>query len=187
MSNVNHDPQDSADARFERDVPEDIREDIFQEMAEASSDGESRGRVSISDHDQINIVNSRASGFVEIDGREFAFQMENGDRNGTVLLSWGDEEVPFHRHQPTRLAVQPDAESIGNAIELKRAAFLIAKWDALASRADVQEILRAYGYDRHFAPGIVTETHWHARAAKLGFLIVDEDTAAETRRLLASH
>ena len=185
MSNGNREQRIDPDAAFERDVPEAMREDLYQTMAEATANGEGSGDVSICEHDRIDMINCRASGIVRIGDREFAFEMEDGNSRGTVLLHWGEEERPFVRHEPTRWAVQPNGDVVAKALEAGRGAFLLLKWDAMASRSDVTEIVRAYGYDRYFAPGLVTETHWRGKAAKMGFAIVDEETAAETRRMLA--
>lgn len=171
---------------FDRDVPAALRDDLFEAMAEAADSGEGRDNVSIVDFDRIDAVNVRASGFVEIEGREYAFEIESGNRAGTVLTHWGVEEKPFERHEPTRWAVEPDRLLIGRAMETGTCGMLLLKWEALSKRQDVVEAIRAYGYDRHFAPGVVTEDHWRGRLGRLGFVLVDEETAASTRTLLES-
>lgn len=174
-------------AAFDADVPAGIREDVFQEMSDAVSSGESMGRVTIIDHDRIDAVNCRASGIVTIDGTEFQFELEDGNRNGTVLVSW-NEDRPFERTERTEWALQPLPDAIGSAIESGRGAVLVMKWDAvLKFRPEVADIARKYAYDRHFAPGVVTETHWRAAAAKAHLAIVTKEEADRTReRLLAA-
>lgn len=174
------------DAAFERDVPEAVREDLWQRMSDATASGEGDDLVSVHDHERSNALNARASGTVRVGDREFAFEMEDGDRNGTVLLHWGEEERVFERSEPVRYAVQPTPEAIARSIEAGRTALLLASWDAIAAQPQVAELLRAYGYDRHFAPGGVTETHWQSKAARMGLVIVHAETAVETRRLLTS-
>jgi hypothetical protein len=186
MTNVDQQQRFDPDAAFERDVPEDIRDDLYQAMAEATASGESRGDVSICEHDRIDAINCTASGFVRVGDREYAFEMEDGNSRGTVLLHWGPDERPFERHEPIRYAVQPSREAIALSVEAGRVPLLLAKWTAIAAQPQVAEILRGYGYDRYFAPGHVTETHWRDRAARMGLVIVDQETAAETRRSLTA-
>jgi len=186
MSNVNQGQTLDADAAFDRDVPETMRDDLYQAMSEATANGEGVGDVSICEHDRIDAVNCRASGFVRIGDREFAFEMEDGNSRGTVLLHWGEQERLFERHVPTRYAVQPNADMIGKAIEIGSVRLLVMQWDAMAKREDVADMLRGYAHDRFCAPGHVTDTHFRERAAKMGMVIVDEETAAETRRRLAT-
>jgi len=171
-------------AAFDADVPADIREDVFQEMSDAVSSGESQGRVSIIDHDRIDAVNCRASGIVTIDGTEYQFELEDGNRNGTVLISW-NEDRPFERTERTEWALQPLDDAIGSAIESGRGAVLVMKWDGILKfRPEVADIARKYAYDKQFAPGIVTETHWRAAAAKAHLAIVTKEEADLTRERL---
>lgn len=186
MSDVDQQRAIDPDTAFERDVPEDIRDDLYQAMAEATSSGESRGEVSICAHDRIDAINCTASGFVTVGDREYAFEMEDGNSRGTVLLHWGAEERPFERHEPIRYAVQPSREAIALSVEGGRVPLLLAKWDAIAKQPEISEMLRGYGYDRYFAPGHVTETHWRGLASRRGLVIVDEETAVETRRSLSA-
>lgn len=186
MSDADLQQRIDPDAAFERDVPEALREDLYQRMSDATAGGEGDDLVSIHDHERVNALNSRASGTVRVGDLEFAFEMEDGDRNGTVLLHWGVEERAFGRSEPIRYAVQPTPEAIARSIEVGRVALLLAKWDAIVAQPQVAELLRAYGYDRHFAPGGVTETHWRSKAARMGLVIVHAETAAETRRSLAA-
>lgn len=176
---------EAANAAFDRDVPEHLREDVFQMMAEATAGSNDHASVTILEHDQIDAINTRASGVVEIEGREYTFQMADGNRNGTELLAW-DSDVPFERHVPTRWALQPKLELVGQALGDGKGAFLLFKWDAMLKRSAIAEIADKYGYDRTFSPGVKTETHWRAEAAKHHFEIVSQDEADLTRARLAA-
>lgn len=174
----------SPDAAFDADVPEAIRDDVFQEMSDAVSSGEAQGRVSIVDHERVDAFNNRASGVVTIDGREFSFEMEDGNRAGTVLVSWNEDRA-FERTEPVQWMVEPMREKVQDAIANGRAATLLMMWDGFVNfRKDVSEIVRGYSYDSHFAPGVVTERHWRGAAAKLHLAIVTKEEADETRKRL---
>lgn len=102
-----------------------------------------------------------------------------------MLLSWNDDR-PFERHEPTRWTLQPEGELVARAIEAGRGALLLAKWDAMLKQPELAALPGKYAYDSHFAPGLVTERHWRGEAAKRHFVIVDEETAAATRKLLST-
>ncbi len=170
---------------FARDVPEHLREDAMTAMAEATGGYGKPDNVHLLDHDRIDAINCRAHGIITIEGREFVFQMQDGNWNGTELLSW-DEDKPFERHEPTRWALQPKRQLIDEAVIGLKGPFLLLKWDAMLKNLPrVAEIPGKYSYDRFVQPGIVSERHWKAEAAKHHFDIVTEDTAQETRALLA--
>jgi hypothetical protein len=171
---------------FERDVPEHLREDAMQMMAEATGGWGSHPSVTILEHDRLDAINCRASGIIEIQGNEFTFQMEDGNWNGTVLLAW-ESDRPFEQHVPIRWALQPSRELVGRALEEGRGPFLILKWDAiLKNRPDVAAIPDKYSYDRYVQPGGKVESHWKQAAAKHHFEIVTEDEAKRTRKRLAA-
>lgn len=172
-------------AAFERDVPEHLREDAMQMMAEATGGYGDHDCIHILDRDRLDAINFRAHGIITIGGEEYTFQMEDGNWNGTVLLSW-NEGKPFEHHVPTKWALQPNRELVDKAIMSGKGPFLIFKWDAiLKNRPDVAAIPGKYSYDRHFAPGGKIETYWRGKAASHHFDIVTEETANETRAALA--
>lgn len=171
-------------AAFDRDVPEQRRDDVMTMLSEAAHDDGAHKCVTILDRDRLNAINVRVAGIVELDGKEFSFQLQDGDWNGTELLSWEDDK-PFEYHTPTRWALQPDSALVDKALLDGNGPFLLAKWDAMLRRAEIAEIPGKYGYDRHFAPGVVSEKHWRDAAAKHRFEIVSQETADETRAKLA--
>ena len=173
-------------AAFERDVPEALRDDVITMMSEATSGCGDHECVTILEHDRIDAINHQASGTIVIEGKEYAFQMANGCNAGTVLLSWNDEESDFERYVPTLWTLQPNPEAISKAMRSGRTSLLIAKWDVLMKWEKVSGIVSGYAYDSHFAPGVVTERHWRDRAAVHDLVIVDEETAAATRRRLTA-
>lgn len=171
-------------ADFERDVPEHLREDAMQAMSEATGGYGEPTNVHILEHDRMDAINCRAHGIITIEGEEYTFQMEDGNRNGTVLLAW-ESDQPFERHEPTRWALQPTRDLIDKAIMSDSGPFLLLKWDAiLKNLPNVAAIPGKYSYDRYVQPGGLVEGHWRKAAAKHHFEIVTEETAQETRARL---
>jgi hypothetical protein len=169
---------------FERDVPEHLREDAMQAMSEATGGYGTPPNVYLIERDRIDAINCRAHGIITIEGTEYVFQMEDGNYNGTVLLAWESDAV-FERHEPTLWAIQPTGDLIGRALADGRGPFLLAKWDIMAKRPEIAEIVRGYAYDRYVQPGGQTEKHYRDKAAKHHFEIVTEEMAQETRAVLA--
>lgn len=166
--------------RFDRDVPEHLREDVMTAMCEATS-GYDVPSVHILERDQLNACNHRALGSITIEGVEYSFQFESGDFNGSVLLDW-EGEREFEYHTPTRYALQPIQRLISQAIESGKGDFLILKWDAiLRNRPEVAAIPSKFAYDTHYQPGSRTSTYWREKAAKHLFDIVTEEEASSTR------
>jgi hypothetical protein len=169
---------------FERDVPKHLQDDALQAMAEATGGYGSPVNVTILDRDQLDAINFRAGGIIEIEGREFTFQFEDGNWNGSVLLAW-ESDRPFERHEPTRWAIQPKQHLVWDAINAGRGPFLIAKWDIMIGRPEIAKIVGNYAYDRFFQPGGQIEKHYHALADKHHFEIVSQEDADRTRARLA--
>ena len=93
----------------------------------------------------------------------------------------------FEYRKPTVYALQPEARLVDQAIQSGKGSFLLLKWDAvLRNLPELAAIPGKYAYDRHFQPGIRVEDHWRKAAAKHHFVIVNEETAAETRRQLSA-
>ncbi len=174
----------SADEAFARDIPESVREDVLQRIFE-SLYGNPMDGVIILDHDRFDAINSRAQGTIKVGGREFWFYVEDGNRNGSVLLGWEDGGEPeYSAPCLSRSALAPPLQTMGKHLEAGQAAFLLAKWDAMLSQPDVAEIPTSYDYDRFFQPGAKVRSYWAQRAAMRGFELTDEATAKERRARL---
>lgn len=112
-----------------------------------------------------NACNHTLCGEVEIEGERYAFVIDSGDRNGTVVLEWGEPEAVtlYTPEEKEKITFVPIAENI---FQRNRQAF-----DAYArSRNEgwFVNMERAYNYDRLFSPGLVTERHYTALAAERG-------------------
>lgn len=157
----------------------------MQMIAEAAGGWCDHPSVTILDRDRHDAINVTAHGIVVVEGVEHRFIVDDGNWNGTVLRDWDGDEV-FEYHKPTVYALQPEARLIDEAIMSGKGPFLLMKWDAMLRHADIASIPGNYAYDRRFQPGGFIEGHYRKAAAKHRLVIVDEETANETRRLLAS-
>lgn len=174
------------DETFDRDIPEALREEIMTAIAGTAAGWEKDSRVTILDRDQLDAINVRASGIIEVDGKEHWFIVEDGNWNGTVLHAWDHAgEQKFEYHRPTQWALQPQRHLIDQAIQNGKGPFLVIKWDAmLKNRKELAEIPGKYAYDRHFQPGGKVEAYWKDAAAKHLFDLVTKEEADETRKRL---
>jgi len=111
--------------------------------------------VTLDDVVMINAANHRLYG--EID--ETSFCCEIGDMNGFLMESWGDE--------PAEPPAPPDPIVLGPQLP-PRSADMAKAARVFLSRDDVREAERARAYDAMFSPGVVTQRHYDAVAARLG-------------------
>lgn len=176
---------DRAQQAFEASVPAHLQDDVMQMIAEAAGGWCEHAAVKILERDRMDAINVRAHGIVTVEGTEHRFIIRDGNWDGTVLEDWNGDEV-FEHHKPTVYALQPEARLIDEAIQSGKGPFLLMKWDAmLSNHRDIADIPRKYAYDRYVQPGIVSERHYREAAAKHHFVLVDEETAQETRKRLS--
>ncbi|MDQ2150091.1 hypothetical protein RBI22_15335 [Alcaligenaceae bacterium C4P045] len=176
----------SAEQAFERDVPKEMHDDVLTAITEAAQEGKGTyGWVSIIDQDRMDAINVRAEGSITIDGREYAFIVESGNWNGTVLESWEEAGTQtFEHRQPTQWTLAPRSDLVSDAICSGRGPFLILKWDAMLARPEIARIPGNYAYDRMMQPGGKIEGHYKDAAAKHGFILTDKEHADEIRARL---
>lgn len=176
----------SPDVAFDADIPEALRDDIMTAISEAAHMGTgTHGCVHILNQDRIDAINVRAEGIVTVDGREYWFIVEDGNRNGTVLDGWEHSgKQTFEPVQRTQWALVPRHDLVSDALGSGKGPFLVAKWDAFLSRPAVARIPSNYAYDRMMQPGLKIEQHYRAEAAKHGLVLTDAESAAEIRARL---
>lgn len=168
------------------DICEEIAEMLWDRARVSSLEEGEDGYVWVADIQDLNVCNQAITGTFWIDGTEYSFEAECGDWNGWVWRSISaDAPVPTIEIHHTKWALEPNNELVGDALMKGEGKFLIAKWDALISREPCKSIPGSYSYDRHFQPGGSVETHWKDKAAKYGFVLVDQETANETRARLS--
>jgi hypothetical protein len=175
------------DQAFDRDIPKHLQDDVMTNISEAAHAGFGQhGNVFIIDQDRIDSINVRAQGSVTVEGTEYAFIVEDGNWNGTVLEGWEHTGTQTFTPLPrTQWTLAPRHDLVSSAIAENRGPFLIAKWDAFLSRPDVAEIPRHYTYDRMMQPGCVIESHYRGKAEKLGLVLTDKENADAIRTRLA--
>src|SRR3546814_13865351 len=121
---------DDADAAFDRDIPEHLREDVMTMICEAAQGWSEHEAVTILERDRLDAINVRAHGIVTVGDDEFTFIVEDGNRNGTRLEDWNGNK-PFEVLERTVWALQPKDDLVSQAIIPGTGPFLILKWDAI--------------------------------------------------------
>lgn len=135
----------------------------------------------------INATNHQVSGAFWLGGVEYAFLVEMGDNNGFMFRELtADGPIPENKVEHARFALAPRQDLITKAVAEGQGAFLIAKWDAMLKREPYNQLIGKYHYDRMFAPGLKTESHYREKAAEVGFQIVSEEEAQQMRVCLAA-
>lgn len=139
--------------------------------SERDSDG-----IHISSSYQHDAANYTYSGIFTHEGVEYGFIIDNGNENGTVVREWGfaADVGEYKPPKPTIYTFVPNNDMLkedqpglwGVYLEWRKAAWF-------------QEKERGYNYDRHFAPGGKTESHYRDWAASKGMKIVSRETAQE--------
>lgn len=173
----------TAGEKFARDVPQRLQEDVCMRIGEAMWAQESADGVHLLEIEAINAANYRALGTVTVEGEEYTFIAESGDRNGFQIVDW-DDGAEFKPLERTQYALQPVKELINSAIDSGKGPFLVLKWDAMLKRSEIAEIPGKYAYDQYVQPGSLTRDYWRKKAAEYRFEIVDQETADATRKRL---
>lgn len=172
--------------KFVADIPDAADQDnILTMLSEVVSgyDGH-HDCITILDRYASNACNHTGHGIIMWQGVEYTFNLESGNNRGTVLLEWEGVGREFEEPIPVQYALQPIGTLIDQAIMSGKGPFLVFKWDAVVKNLKLNETLRSYLYDRHFAPGTKTTSHYRAIFAKHQFEVVDHQEADETRARL---
>jgi len=171
------------------DLIEDYKPGLLDEIALKICEGDDcnleegeDGSLFIADTQNINALNRVFTGSFWADGVEYAFEAESGNNAGWVWRSVEpDTNIPEIKIEVTTWALAPKEETVRNAIAKGNEEFLLQKWDALLTREEIASIPRKYGYDKHFAPGTVTERYWKEKAAKFGFVLASREWSDQVR------
>jgi hypothetical protein len=113
-----------------------------------------------------NACNHTLSGEIEVDGDRYSFVIDSGDWGGTVVHEWcsPDEAKGFREPEPPEpYTFVPNAP---NLLENRPALFKV--YGMWRKEAWFKDLERGYNYDRHFAPGTKTESHYREKAQKRG-------------------
>lgn len=158
---------DKAGGQFEdfaKKYGESIADNTLQTVCEAAYAECGRSKhtyegVTISAIHRHDAINMTFTGSVIMsDGVIYAFVIEDGDWNGTVVHEWCLEEFAegYEPPQPNPWCLFPR-----HAFNLR--ADKPALWKVYLQwrkEAWFTELERAYNYDNHFAPGVMTSSHY---------------------------
>src|SRR3546814_6087105 len=75
-----------ADAAFDRDIPEHLREDVMTMICEAAQGWSEHEAVTILERDRLDAINVRAHGIVTVGDDEFTFIVEDRSEEHTSEL-----------------------------------------------------------------------------------------------------
>lgn len=123
--------------------------------------------IRITEITRHNAANQTYVGTVDYDGHRYGFVIDNGDWAGTVVQEWGTEDVAqaYRAPEPSLAVFVPSNPFL--SIEAPAKFDLYCMW---RTENWLKELERSYNYDRHFSPGLVTENHYRAAAAKRGLV-----------------
>lgn len=169
---------------------EDRVTQIIEAMIELRRQSRESGTVDditftdITAHDAINHT---MIGYFQHDGDEVCFNIDNGNWNGTVVNSFGEDAdmtpppITVWRLRPKEVpSWGPDGDETpaqyAKRVETwrKRNDVIFAHWK---TEKWFQDLERSLNYDRRFAPGLKTDEHYRAAAEKRGLVIVAEEHA----------
>ena len=153
--------------QFDAELGRDAANEIFQRVCEACY-GSADESVSITTKHRHDAINYTFEGeYAHTDGRVFSFLIHDGDWNGTQLEHWSEaSDSNYTPPKPARYMFVPVSPLLQQDRPGMYAVYL--EW----TKTDwFKEKLRAYHYDRHFAPGEVTERHYRDWAASKGLRI----------------
>lgn len=115
---------------------------------------------------QHNACNHTLSGEIDVDGKRYSFVIDSGDRNGTVVREWcaPEDSQGFQEPEPPEPYTFVPADPL--LLKNRPAMFRVyAQWRKASWFKDME---RGYNYDRHFAPGTKTESHYVEKASARG-------------------
>jgi len=146
-------------------VGSEVATNAMEEICDAGWNKEDTQTVHISDVHQINATNHVISGDIEIGEMTFAFIVESGDNNGSVVYQWCDPEdaETYIPDLPVIYTFVPLDDDLKSKNPNMYRAYL--KW---RGEPWFKEKERNYNYDRHFAPGVKTERYYRDWASGKG-------------------
>ncbi|WP_454813822.1 hypothetical protein [Labrys neptuniae] len=176
MSAITHARKGNEDfSAFCERFGDDVGIDIMERMIDAAHAKDGRcGNIHVHDVHRHNACNHTYSGTVEHAGEIFGFIVHSGDWNGTDVEEWGPEDDvgTYDPPRPTTYTFVP----ANRTLKFDRPAM----WQVYLQWRDqpwFKEKAHGYNYDRHFAPGGKTESHYRDWAASKGLRIVDTEEA----------
>ena len=154
-------------SRFGESVGREVLESICDAQCGASNTG-----VTITSIHQHNACNHTLTGHITYAGEVFHFVVNNGDWAGTEVVSFGAEEDidTYIAPTPVRYTFIPNNPLLKTDRPALWSVYLLWREEAW-----FKEKVLGYNYDRHFAPGVKTETHYANFAKSKGMIIAPEE------------
>jgi len=154
-------------------VGNDAASKLIDRICDAQAGDKSDG-IRISTAHRHDAINYTLEGEAEYEGKTYAFLIDNGNWNGTVVREWGNpENAPsYEPPPPPRYEAIPQNEGLKQTHPGLWAVYL--QW---RQQDWFKDLVRGYNYDNHFAPGNKTERYYREMAAKRGLkiVLVDQD------------
>ena len=177
---------------FDADVPAAVREDILQRSIERAWDLPGADpEISFTDMVRHDVLNIEFTGTILIDGREHAFHIRDGNRNGTEIISWNGVDAISHEPAPERALVpfRMDVDAALAAAARNAPMALLQRWDqdldpGTERGAILSRLPAAAVYDAYFAPGSSAAQAHERRAREFGYEIGCADEARGLRKKL---
>lgn len=148
----------------------DILEQICEKFYHRTSGTKLFPHIKITDIYERDVLNHVFSGNVEIDDVLYGFVIEDGNWNGTAVISWGLEEdiVPYEPPQNAgcKLTFIPKNDFL--KLDSPEMYGIYLGW---RKEKWFQDQVGKYHYDRHFQPGGKIESYYRDWADKKGMKI----------------
>lgn len=145
---------------------------ILEEIADATWKGQNTDTVRITETHRYDACNATHEGEIEFQGKRYGFVLESGNNRGDVMHQWSSEGVENvcigEQPRPTQFTFVPKT---GCTPAMARV------WVFWTTEKWFEDKVRGYNYDRHFAPGHATESHYRAFAESKGMTIGTEEDA----------
>lgn len=135
----------------------------------------------VSEQYNSSVIQSYYSGYFTFNGKEYAFEYENGINNGSRFNSVEEGgDAPTVTPEPVKYTIAPKKIPT----DPQKAKILLMKWDIMRDNKRVKEQIRNYMYDRYFSPTNEIEKHYKKIFDDYGVDVVDEETANDIRNEL---
>lgn len=146
-------------------------ESVFDEVCSVIYGDFESSRVQIKNKFYSDSINSSGEGVILIDSKTISFHFEDGNRNGTEIMDYG-ESLDALRHYMTIYRFILDEERIGREGKEDAIPLMQKKFEALKDEIANKE--REYNYDIRQQPSIKIESHYTVWCKKRYLKIVSE-------------
>jgi hypothetical protein len=151
-------------------------QELFDEIFEVVIGDSTSENVSILSVHKIDVINLEAYGvFTDKNGKEISFELENGNRDGSRILDFGEdfekpEKLQSIQYYDLNEEALTSLKSVLSDVEYKQAeiSFNITRNKFEELRPMFDEESRKMDYDKHFSPTHKINTHYNELMNKFG-------------------